>query len=44
MRREPFPLKEPFPLSGWLAIGLLAVAVGFLLFGPHSQASSTPSL
>ena len=33
-------MREPFPLSGWLVIGLLIAVVGFLLAGPHSQAAS----
>ncbi len=33
-------MREPFPLSGWLIIGLLIAVAVFLLAGPHSQAAS----
>lgn len=33
-------MREPFPLSGWLVIGLLVAVAVLLLVGPHSQATS----
>ena len=33
-------MREPFPLSGWLIIGLLIAVAVFLLAGPRSQAAS----
>ena len=33
-------MREPFPLSAWLVIGLLIAVAVFLLVGPHSQAAS----
>ena len=34
-------MRESFPLSGWLIIGLLIAVTVFLLAGPQSQAAST---